>query len=262
MLNCLRDLMRHTAGLGIEVIKVTGDNDKVSVEGMDTGKTVVLKGEFTKELPELNGVFGLSQLEVLSKLVNVYKEAGDDLKIVRKEKEFSVQKTEDGELVFDSDGNPEYEKVREEIIDEFIFSRKSPKMVNPYRVLDRRMIPDQAKFGGADWDIVIKPTKQAIDLLATQASFGVEEYFGVKTEGDVLYLTFGDQSSQAVIEFATDVKGTMTKPWLWNVSSTLSILKFSENAECTMSFLDKGALQITLKTGLAEYNYIMPAKAR
>ena len=262
MLNHLRDLMKHTSGLGIEVIKVTGENGQVSVEGLDTNKTVILKGKFDQQIPELEGVFGFGKLDVLNKLVNVYKEKGDIIEVLRQEKSFSVQLEQDGEPVFDDDGNPQYEKVTKEVIDQFRFSRKTPKMVNPYRVLDQRMIPEQYNFVGAKWDVEIKPTKTAIDMLAIQASLGEEEFFGVKTDDNTLYLTLGDSKSEAIVEFAKDVDGELTRPWVWGVAPVLTILKLSENAECTMSFLDKGALQISLKTGLSEYNYIMPAKAR
>jgi len=264
MLNHLRDLMKHISGLGIEVIKVTGDEDgHVKIEGMDVSKTVVLKGSFKKEIPEFNGIFGLGDLEYLHKLVNVYKEKGDSVEIIREEKTFSVQIENDGELMVDEDNNPLFEKVTEEVIDQFKFSRKLPHLLNPYRVTDRRMIPEQYNFVGAEvWDVEIKPTKTAIDMLAIQASFGKEEFFGVKTENGTLYLTLGDNNAEAIVEFASNVEGELTRPWVWGVLPVLNILKFSENAECSMSFLDKGALLISLKTGLAEYKYIMPAKSR
>lgn len=263
MLNHLRDLMKHTSGLGIEAIKVTGDEaGKIKIEGMDTNKTVVLKGSFKKELPDLKGTCGFSRLDILHKLVNIYKEDGDNIEIVRQDKNFSVQVEDNGEPVFDNEGNPLYEKIEEEVIDRFCFSRQSPKMLNPYRVLDRRMIPEQYNFVGADWDVEFKPTKTAIDMLGVQAILGEEDFFGVKIEDKTLYLTLGDQGAEAIVEFANNVEGELTRPWVWGVAPVLSILKFSENAECSMSFLDKGALQISLKTGLAEYNYIMPAKAR
>ena len=134
-------------------------------------------------------------------------------------------------------------------------------MKNSYRVVERRQIPDQYNLVSQDWDVVISPSKQSIDMLAQQAAVGFEAFFGVRTEDGVLYLTFGD-NSQAEIEFAQDVEGELTKPWIGDIAKVLSVLKFAENADCKMSFLDKGALQITLNTGIGEYNYIMLAKAR
>lgn len=263
LLNSLRDLTRHTSGLDIDMIKIMGDDGSVEFEGINDDKTVVLKGSFLKNVPEFEGTFGLSQLDYLTKCVNEYKQKDDSIDVVRIEKTFSVPaKDDDGATLHTEGGEVVYDKVTEDIIERLIFSRKSPKMVNPYRVLDRRMITEQPSFKGAQWDVVITPTSQAISSLAVQAGMGVEEYFGVKTEDNVLYLTFGDTSSQAIVEFAHDVEGEITRSWIWGVGPVLNILKMSDSADCTMSFLDKGALQITLETGLAKYNYIMPAKAR
>ncbi len=263
LLNSLRDLTRHTSGLDLDMIKIMGDNGSVKFEGINDDKTVVLKGTFTKDVPELQGTFGLSQLDYLTKCVNEYRQKDDSIDVVRVEKTFSVHaKDDDGTLLHTESGEPVYDKVTEDIIEKLVFSRKSPKMVNPYRVLDRRMITEQPHFKGTEWDVVINPTSQAVSSLAVQAGMGVEEYFGVKTEDNILYLTFGDTSSQAIVEFAHNVEGEITRSWIWGVQPVLNILKMSDSADCTMSFLDKGALQITLDTGLAKYNYIMPAKAR
>lgn len=264
MLDYLRDLVKHTNGLGVEVIKVTGDQKgNVKIEGMDTDKTVVIKGKFLKELPELEGVCGLSQLEWLNGFLNIYNQKEDVIDIKRETKKFSVVvKDDNGDTVLDDDGNPTYEEVEDNVISELVFSRKSAKMKNPYRVMDKRMIPDQYNFVGADWDVMVKPSQTAIDMLGKQASVGYESSFGVKTEDGDLHVVLGDPSLQASFLFAEDVKGEMTNPWTWDISKVLSILKWSSNADCEMCFLDKGILQITLKTGQAEYNYILPAKSR
>lgn len=263
LLNSLRDLTRHTSGLDIDMIKIIGENGSVKFEGINDDKTVVLKGNFTKPIPELEGTFGLSQLDYLTKCVNEYKQKEDSIDVIRTVKTLSIPaKDDDDSPLYTENGEPVYNKVSEDIIERLVFSRKTPKMVNPYRVLDRRMIAEQPSFKGAEWDIVIAPTSQAINSLAVQAGMGVEEYFGIKTEDDVLYLTFGDTSSQAIIEFAHDIEGKITRSWIWGIGPVLNILKMSDSADCTMSFLDKGALQITLETGLAKYNYILPAKAR
>ena len=264
MLNYLRDLVKHTSGLDMDVLKITGDDDgNIQIEGMDTEKSIVLKGKFNKEIPELHGVCGLSNLTWLSGYVNLYREKTDDVSIIRKDQTYSIEvKNPDGSTLTGPDGSTVYEDIEENMIEELHFVRKSPRVKNSYRVVDRRMIPDQYNFVGADWDVVVKPTKQAIDMLAQQAAIGFESSFGVKTEDDILFLTFGDDGLLGEMEFATDIDGELSKPWIWDIGKVLTILKFADQAECTMSFLDKGALQITLNTGLGEYNYIMPAKAR
>lgn len=264
MLSQLRDLVKHTSNLGVDIIKLTGDEDgNIKIEGMDADKSLVIKGKFLKQLPEFKGVSGLGNLDWLSGYVNIYKEKDDKVVIKRNLRTVSIEtKDDDGTTLTDSNGNIIYNKIEEEVIEEICFSRKTPAVKNSYRVVDRRVIPEQYNFHGADWDVVIIPTKQAIDMLSQQAAIGFETSFGVKTNNRILFLTFGDSSSLGEFEFATDVEGELLKPWIWDIAKVLSVLKFAENAECKMSFLDKGALQITLNTGIGEYNYIMPAKAR
>lgn len=264
MLDYLRDLVKHISGLEIDVLKLTGNEDgNIKIEGMDTDKSVVLKGKFKKLLPELEGICGLSNLDQLRGLVNIYQEKSDIVSIKRENRTFSVEiKDEDGSSLLNDDGSIVYEDIEENVIEEFHFSRPTPKLFLPYRLVDRRMIPEQYSFVGANWDVVVKPTKQSIDMLAQVASVGFESSFGVKTVDDTLFLTFGNGDQTGEMEFASDVEGELSKPWIWDIAKVLIILKFSDKADCTMSFLDKGALQITLDTGLGEYNFIMPAKAR
>ena len=264
MLIYLRDLVKHTNNLGIEVIKITTEKDgNVKVEAMDNDKNIVVKGKFNGEVPELEGVCGLGQLDWLNGFLNIYNQKDDSVDVKRELKKFSVVvKDAAGDTKLDNDGNPIYEQVEENVICELVFKRDSEKMKNPYRVVDKRMIPTQFNFVGADWDVEITPSAAAIDMLGKQASVGYETSFGVKTEGGDLYVVLGNPDLQASFLFAKDVKGEMTQPWTWDIGRVLNILKWSSNAECTMFFLDKGILQITLKTGLAEYNYILPAKSR
>ena len=91
-----------------------------------------------------------------------------------------------------------------------------------------------------------------------QAGLSVEKFFGVQVEDNDMFLTFGGTGK---IKFASDVDGTIVKAWTWEIQRVSDILKLSSEAECVMSFSDKGVLKITLNTGLSEYNYILPARA-
>jgi len=260
ILNYLRDIVKYTTKLGANSVKISGDNGVVTVEACDeTNKTVVIKGTLIKPSPDLEGICGLSDLEWLTSYVNAYKHKDDVATVIRKEKTFNQQMNDsDGNALVDENGEVKTESITKNMIEEIHFARGT-QMKNQYRVMDTRLLPEQPKFGGLPWAIEIEPTKQAIDLLSTQSGFGVETEFGVVTDENTLYLTFG---SSAVIEFAYDVEGTLDKPWRWETKRVLDILKLSNDAECKMGFSDKGAMQITLNSGLAEYNYIVPAKAK
>ena len=259
LLNYLKDLVAHTSGLGINSIKITGDNNNVTIEGSDeVNKTLVIKGKFLKNVPEFKGVCGFGELEWLTNYVNAYKHKDDTATVIREDRTYRQVITDDnGNAVLDDKGNPETESVTNNVITEIHFKRGT-QMKNEYRVMDLRILPEQPKFSGLPWDVVIEPTNRSIDLLATQAGFNVEKFFGVTIDDSTMYLTFGNT---AMVEFAYDVDGEITRAWTWELKKVLDVLKLSSDAECTMSFSNKGALQVTLNTGLAEYNYIIPAKA-
>jgi len=259
LLNYLKDLVAHTSGLGINSIKITGDGKTAQIEGSDeTNKTLVIKGKFLKDVPEFEGLCGLGDLEWLTNYVNAYQHRDDAATIVREDKTYPQTVVDDnGNDVLDNNGEPETKQVTNNVITEIHFKRGT-QMKNEYRVMGLQALPAQPKFSGLNWDIEIEPTKRAIDLLSTQAGFGVEKFFGVIIDDGTMYLSFGNT---AMIEFAQEVEGDITRAWTWEIKKVLDVLKLSSDAECTMCFSDKGALQITLNTGLAEYNYIIPAKA-
>lgn len=259
LLDYLRDMVKYTSRLGFNTLELNGENGIITIEGSDeNNKTLVLKGKFLKPVTELNGRCGFGNVEWLSNYVNAYDHKDDTAIIVRKDATVSVEvRDDDDNIVMDASGEPKMKSVTQNVIEEIIFERGT-QMKNEYRVMDVRMLSDQPKFGGLPWDIEIEPTSHAIDLLATQAGFGVENHFGIIVDDKTLYLTFG---KTAVIEFAYDVEGEISKPWEWDVKKILDVLKLSSGAKCSMHFSDRGALQITLNSGLAEYNYIIPAKA-
>jgi hypothetical protein len=60
--------------------------------------------------------------------------------------------------------------------------------------------------------------------------------------------------------FQTGVTGTLNKNWSWPVNAVLSILNLAGDKSFKIS--DEGAAQITVNSGLATYNYILPAQSK
>jgi len=259
LLDYLRDMVKYTSRLGFNAIELYDENGVINIEGSDeNNKTLVLKGHFLKPVPEFDGKCGLGNVELLSNYVNAYDHRDDVATVVRKDVSVLTEvRDKDDKILMDASGEPKMKSTTMNVVEQIIFERGT-QMKNDYRVMDIRMLTVQPKFGGLPWDIEIEPTSHAIDLLATQTGFGAENHFGLSVIDKVLYLTFG---STAVIEFAYDVEGEIEKPWEWDAKKILDVLKLSSGAKCSMHFSDKGALQITLNSGLAEYNYIIPAKA-
>jgi hypothetical protein len=93
------------------------------------------------------------------------------------------------------------------------------------------------------------------------AAHSEENCFQVKTEKDNLVFFFGDASTHAgSFTFQSNIDGKLKQAWSWPVTQVMSILALDGNK--TMRIADAGAMQITVDSGLVEYNYILPAQSK
>jgi len=147
------------------------------------------------------------------------------------------------------------------------FENDNKDFKNDYRFMNAEIVNEKlksVKFRGVNWHVNIKPTMPDVQRLNFQAQANAEEnVFTVTTDGDALKFKFGDLSSHAgEFTFATGIQGKLDKTWAWPVAQVTQILKLIETNTCEMSFSDDGALQITLDSGMATYQYILPAQSK
>jgi hypothetical protein len=87
--------------------------------------------------------------------------------------------------------------------------------------------------------------------------------FLTKTDNGNLIFVFGDHTTHGgEFIFASNITGTLSKAWTWPVSQVLSILKIADTNNAKLSISDEGAMQITLDSGIATYQYIIPAQSK
>ena len=98
-----------------------------------------------------------------------------------------------------------------------------------------------------------------IQKLKMQAQANSEEQnFQVITDNGNLKLLFGDRSTHAgEFVFQTEITGNLKGKWLYRVKQIISILDLV--GDKTFRISDSGVAQITVNSGVAEYNYILPA---
>jgi hypothetical protein len=244
MKDILQDIVSHTQNLGfLTTVKVTGNSDKTIINSMADDRSVIMEAETSAPYPDMQGVFGMPQMNKLKYLLDCpeYKE---DAKI---EVTTAVRGTDT-------------------IPTGLHFENKTSDFKNDYRFMNTEIINEKlktVKFRGVKWDVEIEPTVQSIQRFQFQASANNEHTtFLAKTDGDKLKFTFGDQSTHGgEFIFATGVAGSLNKGWTWPVASVLSILKIADANNAKVSFSNEGAMQITLDSGLATYKYIIPAQA-
>ena len=243
MKDILADVISHTHATGfLEIIKVTGTTTDTAIESMAEDRSVVLQAETHDPVPAFVGTFGMPNLNKLDSLLKVpeYKE---DAKLELNQQE------RNGEVIPTG----------------IHFENKAGDFQNDYRFMNAEIIENKlksVKFKGVEWDIEFEPSTQSIMRFGQQAQVNSEEdVFTVKTDKKNLIFEYGDHSTHAgQFVFETSVNGSLKTGWTWPVQQVLKILHLT--GDKVISFSDKGALQVSVDSGLAKYNYILPAQSK
>ena len=239
----IQDIVKHTAGpVGLTAVKLTSSDTETTLDAMNADRTVILKAKLHSPAVEFQGEIGMGNLGFLAGVTNLGTYQGDDATVtVVSERAGSDIPT--GLVFKDGEGNKDQ-----------------------YRFMSKEIIEQTLKtvtFKGVEWDITFEPTKQKVAELQQVASIygDIEPNFTVKTEDGDLIVTVGaaDGSFTGKRTFATNVNGTLTQGYAWPLSQVLAILKLGMSSNCVMNISSKGALQISVDSGIAQYDYILPA---
>lgn len=242
----LKDITTYVSSTGFfDKIKITATDKGITVEAMEPkDKEVILKGKFVKPLADLDGEFGLTNLSLIQTICN--------------DPEF-VSKDSIATVVYETRNN-------EKIPTEIAYKNKSKSHIN-YRFMSKNLIPDMPKFLEPKWDVVIKPNKANVSQFAwvSNGLSAYEEYFTPKISNGDLKFFIGEESAASQrggVVFASDLTETFDSPHKWKIQQVSGILKLGDTCDCEMAFSIKGAIQITLNTGVGVYKYIFPAKVK
>ena len=243
MKDFLQDLVAHTHSLGfLPLVKVTASNKDTVIESMAEDRSVILNAKTHTPVSNFEGTFGMPNLNKLDLHLKCpeYKE-GASIGVVTQQRN------------------------GEDIPTGLHFQNSIGDFENDYRFMNQDIINEKlksVKFKGTSWDVEFQPTVAAIQRLKFQAAAHTEEtVFQVKTDGGNLVFSFGDASTHAgSFVFQPSVTGKLKQTWSWPVQQVQSILGLS--GDITMRIADAGALQITVDSGTAEYNYILPAQSK
>jgi hypothetical protein len=239
----LLDIVKNTYGLGIiDLVKVSGTDAETNIEAIAEDRSVILKAKLNTPVTEFNGTFGMPNLGKLSTILGISEYAKDAKITLTKQ-----------------DRNGESVPVG------LHFENAAGDFKNDYRFMTQQIVEDKLKtvtMRQVNWNIEFTPSVNNIQRLKFMASANAEELnFTAKTEGTDLKLFFGDHSSHAGdFVFQAGVTGTLTKAWAWPVAAVSSILSLS--GDKTFRISDEGAAQITVDSGLATYDYILPAQSK
>jgi hypothetical protein len=239
----LTDIVAHTHSLGfLPLVKITGDTNSTQIESMAEDRSVIVTAQAHKAVPEFEGTFGMPNLDKLNlHLKNPEYKENANIDVVNAERNGTTVPTG------------------------LHFVNQLGDFQNDYRFMSSEIISEKlksVKFKGASWEVEFKPSLAAIQRLKLQSAAHSEEtVFQVRTEDNNLVFFFGDASTHAgSFVFQHDVGGKLKHTWAWPVSQVQSVLGL--DGEITMKIADAGAMQITVDSGVAEYNYILPAQSK
>lgn len=239
----LTDIVAHTHSLGfLPLVKITGDKTTTTIESMAEDRSVIVTASAHKAVDEFDGTFGMPNLDKLSlHLKNPEYKENAEINVTKAERNGTT------------------------IPVGLHFENQAGDFQNDYRFMNSDIINEKlktVKFKGANWDVSFEPSMAAISRLKLQAAAHSEEtVFQVRTEDGNLVFFFGDASTHAgSFVFQHDVGGKLKHTWSWPVSQVQSILNL--NGKITMKISDAGAMQITVDSGVTEYNYILPAQSK
>jgi len=242
MKDILQDIVAHTHSLGfLSLVKVSND-EGTAIDSMAEDRSVILTATTHNPVSEFTGTFGMPNLDKLAlhlKNPEYQKDAKIDV----------VQAERNGETI------PTH----------IHFENAAGDFENDYRFMNKAIIEEKlktVKFKGAAWNVEIAPTQAAIARMKLMSAAHSEEpTFNVTTKDSNLIFSFGDASTHAgEFVFQHSVEGALQHTWSWPVAQVQSIL--SLDGDLTMSISDQGAMKITVNSGIATYDYILPAQSK
>lgn len=243
MKDILQDIVAHTHSLAIlPLVKITGSATETLIDSMAEDRSVILNAKTKTPIAEFDGVFGMPNLDKLAQhLKNPEYKENAKIEVVKAQRNGV------------------------EIPVNLHFENAAGDFVNDYRFMNSDIINEKlksVKFKGATWDIEFEPNMASVGRLKLQASAHSEEnVFQAKTENGNLVFFFGDASTHAgSFTFQSGVTGKLKQTWAWPIVTVLSILNL--DGDKTMKIADAGAMMITVDSGLAVYEYILPAQSK
>lgn len=242
----MKDVIQYTHGIGkVELVKVVSTDKETKAYALGDGNSVIISAKFSHPIKELAGTFGMPNMNKLKTIIGF-----DD---IYNDKASITVVTED------RDGVDTPVCVH--------FETETKDFVNDYRLMVKELIeskvPTVSFKTTPTWQVEFEPSVANILKLKKQAQANAEEEsFSVKVESNKLKLFFGSPSAHSGnFVFHDNVKpNALSKQWEWPVAVFLSIMDLPGSK--TVRISDQGVTQVEVDSGLAVYQYNIPAKSK
>jgi hypothetical protein len=240
MRDTLVDLVKQTAGL-IDTIKITGTPSETRFQAVDENKTVFIEGVLKEAIPEFEGEFGVTNLNLLKGLL-----------------EFSSYRTD--QASFNVKRRPWKETTT---VEQFEF-RDANGVGSNFRAMSPDLVPEQAEIRSLPWDVTFVPNKGKLAEFAQLAKLysEVNKTFGATTDGSNLMFYIGEENSsthRGSMVFESGVSGVLRGDLLWTTSQFLQIMNLAGDKVSELKITSRGVLNVAVETPHAMVNYYLRA---
>jgi len=223
-----KDFVTTVNGMGVEVVKVTGQEDHVYFETSSKDRLIIIKAKTKKPLEEIpkGKVFGMSDIPLLSGYINLpmFKD-NVDIKLT------------DSAMTFSGNGT-----------------------TMRYVIMTEAGIPRQLEYNAPDWNVAgIKPTKQKVGELSALSKV-LEPSVKFNVEEGVLKVLMGENptTNGGMMDFADAPTDTVDMNFLNNYNAGTLLLSFGKvsNSDVCVNISNRGVIEVQIDTGLMEYKII------
>jgi hypothetical protein len=241
MKDVLLDIAKQTSGL-TDSLRFSGKNGEVSFKGCDPDKSLFIEAVLKNPVTEFEGEFGLSNINMLTGLLNFSNFKTDDAV-------FSVKRRERNGV---------------STVEQFEFRNPVTGNSADFRMMDAALVP-QFTIPELEWLVQITPTKSKL-LEFTQLSSLYSEInkdFGVKIEkGNLLFFIGDEQSSshRTSMVFDNNITAELKTPYVWKNNYFTSVMKLAGSHPTTLRLANnKPVMSIVVDTVHGVYTYFIRA---
>lgn len=236
----LVEVVRQTSGL-VSAIKITGTPTETRFQGVDENKTIFVEGVLKTPIPDFEGEFGITNLNLLKGLL-----------------EFASYRTDTA--VFNVNRRKWNDKST---VESFSF-RDVNNVGSDYRCMSPDLVPEQAEIRNIPWDVVFTPNKGKLAEFQQLSNLykEVSSTFGAKTEETNLIFYIGDDNSsthRGAMVFETGVNGNLGGDLLWSVGHFISVMKLAADKPTELRLTNHGVLSVSTETANANFTYFLRA---
>jgi hypothetical protein len=246
MRDVLLDVLRHIPP-GITEFRVIGTSAKTTISGSPPDRLFHFEGEFKAPQPELEGTFGITNIKLLSGLLNFPAYRADGATLTAKRRIFK-------------DGKPS-------TVEQFEFRDAKGTGAN-FRCMNPDLLGSLPEIRNVPWDISFKPdpAKHAEFSQLAGLYSDVDKLFSTRTKDNTLIFGLGDESSSsthnATMVYAEGMTAELRGELLWRTDQFLTITKLAPDNERQIKLTNRKVLGIEIDSPQALYKYYLRSAER